>query len=221
MVRYRTVWVVTVSTAVTVGVLAALAAVPFAALAALLVCGLVMAATVVWCVEMLVQTPAPWTRKMRVGAATGSTLVAVAGFSSILPGAAVWTLASCALLSAPGMLGRLSRYARRRWAQAHASPAQSGATPVPGLGVTLPPGTLSALDDETLSRAWQVSHTMLSHRLSRDAYLRVVLLRAEYLDELERRHPTAVAQWLADFPHPMADLSPYVHGEDHRHPEIP
>jgi hypothetical protein len=57
--------------------------------------------------------------------------------------------------------------------------------------------SVTTLDDEALCRAWRRSYLQLDASGIGSRRLAVVRLRELYLDELSRRHPAEVRQWLA------------------------
>jgi hypothetical protein len=68
------------------------------------------------------------------------------------------------------------------------------------------PGLISAMDTATLCAAWQRSFRMLTAASTVAERALVAHLRQLYLDELERRHPSSLAHWLAT--HPTASSGP-------------
>lgn len=72
--------------------------------------------------------------------------------------------------------------------------------------------TLGTLDDEALCRAWRRSFVHLSASRLPARRLEVVSLRQAYLDELARRHPTAVQHWLASGARAASNPMPFLEG---------
>ncbi len=78
-----------------------------------------------------------------------------------------------------------------------AAPADSAAPidlPLPGL---MDVDAVRNLDDEALCHAWRRSFVRLESSRGPTRRLEVVGLRQLYLDELERRHPAEVQEWLS------------------------
>jgi hypothetical protein len=71
------------------------------------------------------------------------------------------------------------------------------------------------MSDEDLCQAWRSSHVALGRATTVSSLLRVVEMRALYLDELERRGgPPALQAWLRSGAHAAADPTRSLHGPD-------
>jgi hypothetical protein len=66
------------------------------------------------------------------------------------------------------------------------------------------------LDDYALCCAWRKSYRILERPHSPATHLRVVALRQLYLDELERRNPTGLAEWLASGARAAGDPTRFI-----------
>jgi hypothetical protein len=76
------------------------------------------------------------------------------------------------------------------------------------------PTRLDHLSTADLCRAWCRSTTALQGSASATYRMAVVELRATYLDELERRHPSGIAAWLASDDRSAVDPTPFVRAGD-------
>lgn len=74
------------------------------------------------------------------------------------------------------------------------------------------------LTDEDLCLAWQSSILGLQHSRSVAARIRVVEARQACLDELERRHPTAMNAWLESGARAASAPTKYLTGQARRNP---
>ena len=74
------------------------------------------------------------------------------------------------------------------------------------------------LDDTDLCHAWRASFTALERARTAEARLDVVCLRQVYLDELERRHPAGVRDWLDSGARAAGNPARYLH---RAHPSSP
>jgi hypothetical protein len=85
---------------------------------------------------------------------------------------------------------------------AHVGPARGRAAVRPSGGELPFDGSRTAdLDTDELCRLWRVTFWMVRDLRAPARTLHVVELRAEVLDELERRHPHEVARWLTSGRH--------------------
>jgi hypothetical protein len=148
------------------------------------------------------------TRMCLGGLVGGGLLVALVGLSVTFGPAAAWPV-GLALLTCPDL---------RRWGRAllgrdtvpepaPAAPPVRRTTRAPTVR-ELPPAPLPAegaesfvvpdvMGDDDLCRAWCSSFVALQRSDTEEARMRVVGIRAIYLDEIERRHPDAFQAWLA------------------------
>jgi hypothetical protein len=76
------------------------------------------------------------------------------------------------------------------------------------------PTRLDHLSTADLCRAWCRSTTALQGSASVTYRVAVLELRASYLDELERRHPSGIAAWLASDDPTAVDPTPFVRARD-------
>jgi len=133
------------------------------------------------------------------GCVAGSLAGAFAGLTRIM-GAAAIIVALVVVASSPWVVG-----ASRRWLRTVPSPldwpldsviwalSYSGPTYAP----FQPPAVQPVSDDQLLRQAWCASYRALEATTSRRKAIRIIEERSEYLDELERRNPAALAAWLA------------------------
>ncbi len=165
-----------------------------------------------------------------VGSLTG---VGLAGWLySVGPAAA--SLPIAALVTSPALLGRLDRrLSHCQWR----GPLPAGSGPANALSAVpaerdhrddqleeprdatsppvadTPPVLVQSLSDEHLCGAWRTSFVALERLLAEGDTAQQALMvsrRQQYLDELERRHPDGVAQWLLSGAHPGSDPAPYI-----------
>lgn len=68
----------------------------------------------------------------------------------------------------------------------------------------------SAMSDGELCATWRRSFVRLQRARDAEVRLQVVRLRAECLEELERRHPRAVRAWLASGTRASGDPTPFI-----------
>jgi hypothetical protein len=158
-----------------------------------------------------------WQHSVRISVVGSLGAVAVAG----LVGAFGWSgvvvvvllLATSPALRTLLVVGRASAGAGRPWRwdespdredpgtdHRRAPPVDLRTSPGPRLAwlEELPAAdTVAGLDDEDLCRAWRRSYLQLDVSAVGVRRLAVVRLREVYLDELTRRHPAEVRQWLA------------------------
>ena len=173
-------------------------------------------------------------RRLAMTVAVGSLCgVALAGWLSTIGLAAV-ALAVIAVLTSPGVLDRLDRRLlhkqRRRPIGADSPPALTfRADPVdpdryfdevevPSASSS-PPGAdtlempVNGLSDEQLCLAWVTSFITLERLLVEGdtaQQAQVVSRRQQYLDELARRNPQGLEEWLISGARPAGDPSPYI-----------
>jgi hypothetical protein len=72
------------------------------------------------------------------------------------------------------------------------------------------------LEDADLCLAWCSSYVALQRAETAESRMRLVLVRALYLDELERRNPAALAEWLSSGARAAAPPHAFVRREDDR-----
>jgi hypothetical protein len=68
------------------------------------------------------------------------------------------------------------------------------------------------LEDADLCLAWCSSYVALQRAKTAESRLRLVTMRALYLDELERRNPSALAAWLSNGARAAAPPRAFVKG---------
>jgi hypothetical protein len=67
------------------------------------------------------------------------------------------------------------------------------------------------MDDADLCRAWRSSYVALERARSVESRMRVVAIRAIYLDELERRAGAGFQAWIGSGARAAGDPSRYLH----------
>ncbi|HET9830040.1 MAG TPA: hypothetical protein VFQ11_16230 [Nocardioidaceae bacterium] len=161
-------------------------------------------------------TAVRWSRVASRAGLAGAGVVAVGGYSAVLPALAI-PLVLGFLASHPWCLDIV-----RRWRSQH-RPAQPSAERAPGRdaggdletpevteGVAALPArpapgqqrpevtavTAQQLSDQELCRAWRHSFVTLQDCRSAPERARVVAQRQVYLDEMERRSPSGLRAWL-------------------------
>lgn len=199
--RYRSVWLYGWSAVAVVCIGLAPMVWPISTVVMLFVVGAVAAGTVTF----------GYLTRDNVEAPGRGDLVAATARNACLGGAAVTAVSVAARMNGPVLLavlvlvavsspyvverliGKVSASSSRRHADGGSSGAEAvGVIPLPPAG--------EVHDDKELCRLWRISFTILQtarHPITRE---RVVALRQGYLDELERRDPTAVTAWLASGP---------------------
>lgn len=137
---------------------------------------------------------------VRAGVWTALGLMAAAGLLAALGWSGAFLLLMLAVTSPlAGILWRTGRpdpLTEPAGAE-DAAPADTAApldVPLPGM---LDGDAVRRLDDEALCHAWRRSFVRLESSREAARRLEVVGLRQLYLDELERRHPAEVQEWLS------------------------
>ncbi len=198
-----------------------------------LVTGLFAALTVL----PFLPTDSAWTRPLvRVGLVGGLLVWLVMGAWRLAggPGAVVVLVlaVSCpALAPAYRFVATTSGWSRRP--RRRAAPTLGSAHPAaprptldgPGVdGPVLEGPPLDVPDlmtDKDLCIAWRSSYVALQRAASVESRLRVVTVRALYLDELERRAGPAVRAWLGSGPRAASDPSRFLSGTRRRRRQPP
>ena len=183
-----------------------------------------------------------WTEPLvRVGVVGGLLIVLLMGSARLAggPGAVVVLVVAvpCPALApayrfVAGALG-WSHRPRRRVAPPAAGTAHPAApTPAqtPALDEPAPEGPApegppldvpDLMTDKDLCIAWRSSYVALQRAASVESRLRVVTVRALYLDELERRAGPAVRAWLGSGPRAASDPSRFLSGTRRRRRQPP
>ena len=202
------IWALTAGTSCAMGLLVAVGTSGSAAVASLLVTPLILAAMVVVAARL---TELEWrVRPILVGAVVcGLVLVVMMGLTRAL-GPVSYVVVSMLLLASP-----LTRDAVRRVLGGRAGRPASVITGVPmPQASSQPPRPLpddpafSVPDEMTvvdLCQVWRSSYVALERATSPESRLRVVKIRAIYLDELERRAGPAMHAWLRSGPRAAGD----------------
>jgi hypothetical protein len=154
----------------------------------------------------------PSARTWRRKAWGGPACLALVGVLATAPWLAVLLLVAAAVTSPPAagrVRGSLARRGRStRPGPRSEIPPGAPATPFPELAQAAPapdrvPDPVLGLPDGVLARLWAESYRALRAARSPQERLLVVELRSGVLDELHRRHPTAMSRWLEAGGHPQ------------------
>jgi hypothetical protein len=207
---HERVWTVATGTLIAAGLIAALHQPGVLASIALFLSASTMGMLVTIAFEPEELPGAELLRRMFLGGLVGGgLLVSLVGLSVTFGPGAAWPVGLC-LLTCPDLhrwvrvlLGRdavpepaptpppPARRATRRPAVAAPPPAPLPDDEVESFVVP------DVMGDDDLCRAWCSSYVALQRAETEEARMRVVGMRAIYLDEIERRHPEAFAAWLA------------------------
>jgi hypothetical protein len=163
--------------------------------------------------------------------------VALAGWLYCI-GPAAAALPIAVVLTSPALFNRLDRrlpHRQQRGPSAGGGAAVLGTSPAEGSdqddepmktsdaarapAADLLPVEVGSLSDEALCQGWRTSFIALEQLLAAGDTAQQALLvsrRQQYLDELERRHPDGVAQWLLAGAGPASDPAPYILSPRHR-----
>jgi hypothetical protein len=228
MAPYRSMWSISAGVVAGVGLALALIAVPVGAIVALTIFGLLVGSAITW--ALLKDAAArPLRRVFWGGAVSGGVMVVVGGLSAAL-GIIGLLLVLAMIVTSPAFLAWLRRCLPRA-ERADSSPQQPATTaktlkPSPGTEKTSVGGAATrtlfaidptALDDATLCAAWQISNVVLKQPEASDLQ-RLMEVRRQLLDELQRRHPATFSSWLAATPRATDDLTSYFTGHDNPPP---
>jgi hypothetical protein len=138
----------------------------------------------------------------------GAVLAVAAGVVVVGLGSYGWVITIVAAASYPLLRFMLGRLAQVR---PTVVPGESGA--VAGLPALRTPPFHECSTSE-LAAAWGASYHLLDSTSSPLMRARIAALRAEYLDELERRDRAGVQQWLASGAQAASDLGQYLRHRD-------
>ncbi len=206
---HERIWIAATGTLIAAGLIAALHQPGVLASVALFLSASTMGMLVTIAFEPEELPGAQLLRRMFLGGLVGGgLLVALVGLSVTFGPVAAWPV-GLALVTCPDL---------RRWVR-----VLLGRDTTPGPAPTPPPARRTArkpavadpppaplpaeeaesfvvpdvMGDDDLCRAWCSSFVALQRAESEEARMRVVGMRAIYLDELERRHPEAFQVWMA------------------------
>ena len=140
-------------------------------------------------------------RHITVGAlVVGALTLAVGGLMAMSGSGAMWVLVLlCVTWSGwPALARRLrpARSAPRTTKPDQPAPPEPVAETGPELSLEIP----DRIEDADLCLAWRSSFVALQRATTVESRLRIVLIRALYLDELERSNPAAFVDWLSASP---------------------
>lgn len=222
MARYRDGWMLVTAVTATVGIWSALQTWPLVGVLGAFVC-------VAFVGGSLAEAARPERGNRRI-----RPVAAVAGLSGVA------AVAAAGLMAMSGLLGLLVVAllaiacprvwsALRQWrlskssgpAIAPQSPEQlpdtgTGTATIAAARVEDPepaaemPAEPGLLDDYALCCAWRRSYVVLERPHSPATHLKVVQQRQLYLDELERRNPTGLAEWLASGARAAGDPTRFI-----------
>jgi hypothetical protein len=226
MAAYRSTWNTIAGVVAGIGLALALIAVPVGAIASLLIFGLLVGAAMTWAIPSDAAAR-PLRRVSWGGAVSGGAMVVVGGLSAAM-GVIGLLVVLVMVITAPIFLAWLRR-CLSRGEPAGSSPDEPVAKTLrPSLGTeTTSVGDTATralfaieptvLDDATLCAAWQISNVVLQQPYATDLN-RLMEVRRQLLDELQRRHPTTFSSWLAAEPGATDDLTSYFTGHDNPPP---
>jgi hypothetical protein len=168
---------------------------------------------------------ARWKRIGGGGAAAGACVVALASYSAVVP-YLVLPLVALAVLTLPGVRRLLRRWlAARPAATAHRPTASAsvatGDRPGPQEAWPAPADCRPAVSDQSvreltdteLCLQWRRSFVTLQSARSPADLARVVAQRQVYLDEMERRSPSALRAWFASGARAAGGPDRFINGE--------
>jgi hypothetical protein len=225
MAAYRSIWSILAGAVVCLGLALALIAVPVGAMVGLVIFGLFVGSAATWA-TLENAAARPIRRVFWGGAASGGLMLVVGGLSAVL-GIIGLLLALGIFVTSPVFLAwlrdrRLSK--RERPGSSREEPATKTRRPSPGTETVGRDATRALfaidptdLDDATLCAAWQMSNLVLEQPDTTDLN-RLMELRRQLLDELQRRHPATFASWLATAPGATDDLTTYFTGHENPPP---
>jgi hypothetical protein len=219
---YRDGWMLVTSVTATVGVWAALQTWPLVGVLGAFVC-------VAFVGGSLAEATRPERRRMRVGLVgavaglSGVTAVAAAGLMAVSGLLGLLVVAGLAVAS-PRVWSALRRWRRPKAPGPSDAPRSPEQLPDTGTGTATiaaarvedpePAPDMPAepwlLDDYALCCAWRKSYVVLERPHSPATRLLVVQLRQLYLDELERRNPSGLAEWLASGARAAGDPTRFI-----------
>ncbi len=168
------------------------------------------------CVVLGVMLVLPWMEKVTwpstplivAGPVAAAVLVAATGLA-LVAGPVAMPLALTLVLTSPSVVGLIRRRRPRWWAVAKTTtpvPVEPVPAAVPEVSFAAP----EQLNDAELCQAWRSTFTALERAGSVESRMRVVSMRAAYLDELERRHGDAFRAWIESGARAAGDPSRYV-----------
>jgi hypothetical protein len=226
MAACRSIWSISAGVVAGLGLALALIAVPVGAIAALLIFGLLVGSAMTWAIPSDAAVR-PLRRAFRGGAVSGGVMVVVGGLSAAL-GVIGLLVVPVMVVTSPHFLAWLRR-CLSRGQRPGSSPEESAAKtlmPNPGTETTSVGETAAralfaleptVLDVATLCAAWQMSNVVLEQPNATDL-TRLMEIRRQLLDELQRRHPATFSSWLTATPRATDDLTPYFTGHDNPPP---
>jgi hypothetical protein len=228
MAAYRSIWSICAGVVGCMGLALALVAVPVGAIAGLIIFGLLVGSAMTWAtLEDAAATP--MRRVFCGGAVSGGVMVAVGGLSAVL-GIIGLLVVLVMCVTSPVFLAWLRRCLARgeRPGSSRQEPAANTPRPSASAGTerksvgraatrALFATDPTVLDDATLCAAWQMSNIVLEQPDATDLN-RLMEVRRQLLDELQRRHPATFASWLAAAPGATDDLTAYFTGHDNPPP---
>jgi hypothetical protein len=210
---YRSVWTASAATVVALGLVASVSAWGAMPALATFLSAATLGGICHLCVTSLTLPDTVAWRRISVGAlVVGALTLALAGLMAMFGAAAMWVVVLLGLTWSgwPALVRRLrpshahSRHSRRPVAQTDEPPPAEPVAEPGHASFEIPDG----IEDADLCLAWRSSFVALQRATTLESRLRVVLVRALYLDEMERSNPAAFVDWLSTSP--RAATSPRV-----------
>ena len=218
MGRYRNAWRTVVALVGLLGMLVMLERLGLIFTATLYVLTGVLVAALAAAIERedVAQT---WRARLRPGVVGGAVALATLGMVILVGPGALFLLAAGALSSPPALrwfrryCGSDDRHVHADGSRAHMHTADLDPLEALATTPTEPDGLSSApesMSDDALCLAWRRSYVDLQRSGSVTAQLLVVQERQRYLDELERRNPSGLSDWLASGARAAGDPSRFI-----------
>ncbi len=146
--------------------------------------------------------PSVFGRYAAAAAYSAPAVLLVAGLSSVAGLSTVPVLLLLVATSPPATrwyaerVGRQTESGQRTGGAAAQHGRRSTGATAPNLRL-VSANEVSALSDEELCLAWRTTFTALHRATGANELAQIAAARRDYLDELERRYPTAVRRWIS------------------------
>jgi hypothetical protein len=196
---YRAVWTMLAAAVYVVGGLTVIQQIAWQATLAVFLPAALLAGSCTLSLEAVTTERLTLSRAVRIGTQVGLVVVVAVGLTRLLGGPGLALLVGVHLFS-PATPGRIERFLDRRAHSPRPAPEQlpepSWVPPGDDLG-TVQLDVPAYMSDEDLCLAWESSTLALRQCRSVEARAGIVSARQACIDELERRQPQALRQWLA------------------------